>query len=121
MKFDIDNFYEIDEILFREQLDIPAGWKEEIYYNDGEISFSSPMTSNSWSDDKHKIGVIESITINEFEGFYQDSEQDTTVQVNGDENIDIDEAIDRIVSNYADDWNIEIKEKLKQRLNIDVL
>jgi hypothetical protein len=63
--------------LVKEAFSIPDGWKEEIYVEDGEVEFSSPMTSNTYSGiDAHTPlpsyrGDIESMRIGDFEEFYE--------------------------------------------------
>lgn len=63
----------LSDVLFREQLEIPQGWKEEVYFNRKTkvLSFSSPLTMNMWSDDPTKVGEIEGITIGDFDGYYE--------------------------------------------------
>lgn len=119
-----DNEYELKNILFRQALTIPKGWQQEVYWNKDseELTFSSLMTKNSWSDSKDKIGVIDSISISDFEAFYEiDDGEFVEVDDNGNEIdekftdksyeryykessiITRDEAIDRILDNVLDD------------------
>jgi hypothetical protein len=65
--------------LVREALTLPDGWKEEIYVENGQVVFSSPITLNTWvgKDDcpsEHLdsyIGDLHSLTWGEIEGFYE--------------------------------------------------
>lgn len=34
--------------LVREMLNLPQGWHEEVYVENGEVVFSTPLTQNSW-------------------------------------------------------------------------
>jgi hypothetical protein len=69
-KYNIDETG-INEILVRESLDIPQGFHEEIYFNmkTNELSFSSPMTSNSWTDSTDIVGIIEHFSYSDLEGW----------------------------------------------------
>ncbi len=65
------------EDLVREALSIPNGWKEEIFVEDGEVSFSSPMTKNTYSGktpfeplDSY-VCDLEHMSIGDFEEFYE--------------------------------------------------
>ena len=65
--------------LVKEALSIPDGWKEEVYLENGDITFSAPMTYNTYTaktDDPTKrpenlIGTLESIAIDTFEEYYE--------------------------------------------------
>ena len=60
--------------LVKEALSIPNGWKEEIFVEDGEVSFSGPETHNTYTAiDPHEplaIADLKSMSIGDFEGFY---------------------------------------------------
>jgi hypothetical protein len=66
------------ENLVKEALNIPDGWKEEVYVENGQVVFSSPMTLNSWTakEDNSRepldsyIGDLHSLSWNGIEGFY---------------------------------------------------
>ena len=65
------------EDLVREALSMPIGWKEEIFVEDGEVSFSGPMTKSTYSGktpfeplDSY-VGDLESMSISDFEEFYE--------------------------------------------------
>jgi hypothetical protein len=34
--------------LVREMINLPQGWHEEVYVENGEVVFSAPLTQNSW-------------------------------------------------------------------------
>ncbi len=56
--------------LLKEMFSIPEGWEEEVYCSSqGEISFSSPMTINSYTKSEDLIGRIQSFTISDLEEF----------------------------------------------------
>lgn len=67
------------EDLVREMINLPQGWHEEIYVENGEVVFSEPLTQNSWvgkSDSPSEqldsyIGSIESLNIGDFQGLYK--------------------------------------------------
>ena len=62
--------------LVKEALNIPYGWHEEIYVENGEVVFSAPLTQNSWvgkTDCPNEqldsfIADLHSISVNDFEG-----------------------------------------------------
>lgn len=118
-KIKVDEFTLTD--LIREALSIPDGWKEEIYVENGEVVFSSPMTLNSWTTKKDNsrepldtyIGDLHSLRWNDIEGFYLRSDGrieldnpydgDTEGEYYGEvEIIEKDEAIDRITQIIQD-------------------
>ena len=67
------------ENLVKEALSIPNGWKEEIYVENGEVVFSSPMTLNTWTGTEDcpsehldsYAGDLHSLNWGEIEGFYE--------------------------------------------------
>ena len=129
------------EDLVREAFNFSEqGWIKEVWYNKktGEISFSGWMTSNSWNESESKndvkLGIIESSSISDLEGFYQID--DDFVEIDDEcneideefkiENYDryygeessivtIDEALDRIEQvAYDGDWYEDIFNKLNE-------
>ena len=118
------------EILLREAVQIPFGWKKEVYYNNktDEISFSSLMTSNSWTDSDDKVGEIDNYDgnegakiINENWVEVDDMENETDPDFKEDYKryynessiISMDDAIDRWASWGEDDgWYSEIRENI---------
>ena len=65
---DVDKFREkvrkqLSEKLLKEMVSIPSGWEEEVYCSDeGEISFSSPLTPNTHTRSPDIIGSISALT-----------------------------------------------------------
>ena len=67
------------EDLVKEMLEIPDGFHEEVFIENGKVVFSAPLTQNTWigKDDcpsEHLdsyIGSIESISVGDIEGLYQ--------------------------------------------------
>ena len=67
------------ENLVCEMLNLPQGWHQEVYVENGEVIFSEPLTQNSWvgkSDAPSEqldsyIGKIESLSIGDFQGLYK--------------------------------------------------
>ena len=133
-----NNLYNLSEILLKEQLNIPSGWIEEVYYDKEtqELSFSSPMTKNSWTDSDEKVGTIEGVDINDFEGFKEID--DEFVEVDDDYNeidssfkdkeyeryytdssiITRDDAVDRILDiDYDGVWFSDIEEEITNILD----
>ncbi len=75
------------ETLLKEALNIPNGWHEEVWVEDGFVVFSAPMTQNSWSTkgvmngtEPNYIGDLDSTSIGDFEGFYQ--REDGKIEIN---------------------------------------
>jgi len=57
--------------LLEKAFSLPSGWFVEVYVqDDGRVIFSSPMTGNTWTDDPHKVGKIEAMSIGDVEGMY---------------------------------------------------
>lgn len=57
--------------LLEKAFSLPSGWFVEVYVeDDGRVVFSSPMTGNAWTDDPHKVGKIEAMSIGDVEGMY---------------------------------------------------
>lgn len=70
------------EDLIREALTIPNGWKKEVHVEaDGTVTFTSPMTSNTWTgktDNPREpldsyVGDLHSLNWGEIEGFYYEN------------------------------------------------
>ena len=67
------------EDLVREMINLPQGWHEEVYVENGEVIFSEPLTQNSWVGKSNcpseqlnsYIGSIESLSIGDFQGLYK--------------------------------------------------
>lgn len=67
------------EKIVKEALNIPDGWKEEVYVENGEVVFSSPMTLNTWTGKENcpsehldsYVGDLHSLNWGEIEGFYE--------------------------------------------------
>jgi hypothetical protein len=68
------------EDLIREALTIPNGWKKEVHVEaDGTVTFTSPMTPNTWTgktDNPREpldsyVGDLHSISWGDIEGFYE--------------------------------------------------
>ena len=62
-------------MFVQKAITLPQGFKSEVYKNRrGKISFSSPLTSSTWTNDPDKIGEIQSLSIGDVEGFYERSD-----------------------------------------------
>jgi hypothetical protein len=60
----------IYDTLISEMNDIPYGFEEEVYYSKEKgLSFSSPMTSNTWTREDDCIGRIVSLPWHDLECF----------------------------------------------------
>lgn len=57
--------------LVKEALSIPDGFHVEVYVENGKVSFSEPLTTNSWTDSKYNVGTIHSMSIGDVDGFYE--------------------------------------------------
>jgi hypothetical protein len=58
------------ETLIQEMNDIPYDFEEEVYYTkENGLSFSSPMTSNTWTREEDCIGRISSLPWYDLECF----------------------------------------------------
>jgi hypothetical protein len=59
------------DYCFKEAVQIPEGCIEEVYFNKEtkEISFSSPMSSNSWTRSDDKVGIIEHFNFSDIKGW----------------------------------------------------
>ena len=120
-KIKVDEFTLTD--LIREALSIPNGWKEEIYVENGYVKFTSPITRSTYtvqSDNPSEpldsyVGDLESMSISDFEGFYERDDGQVEVRWEGQtekavegeyydevEIIEKDEAIDRITQIIQD-------------------
>src|SRR4030042_2817726 len=101
------------ERIVKKCLALPNGFEAEVCWKDGKLSFSEPLTGNTWTEDPTKIGRIESMSIDDFEGFHvrEDGQveiEDEDSKVKGEyyDNIEIisrEEAIERIVQICEDD------------------
>jgi uncharacterized protein YdaT len=62
---------EAEDFCLKESIQIPSGFMEEVYFNKEtkEISFSSPMSKNSWTRSEDKVGEIESFNFSDLEGW----------------------------------------------------
>jgi len=59
------------ERFVKEALRLPAGWTAEVYRSKrGKLSFSSPMTHNTFTKDPAVIGRIEALSIGDVDGFF---------------------------------------------------
>lgn len=101
--------------LVKEALTTPNGWKKEVYVENGEIEFSSPMTQNSYigTDANTPIAFadIQSLSFSELDGFRE--EDDGTITING-EKVSYDEALDA-AENVLLDYSLgELYEKLRK-------
>lgn len=68
------------EDLIRESISIPNGWKKEVHVEaDGTVTFTSPMTPNTWTgktDNPREpldsyVGDLHSLSWGDIEGFYE--------------------------------------------------
>jgi len=137
--------YKIREQIIKESFLIPYGWEEEIYYNkrSKKISFSEPMTHNTWTRSDDIVGRVEGTSISDIEGFKL-TDQDEYIEVEDEEGkiakgfnteewyqyyqnssvITYDEAMDRIIeiaeNNDIEPWyqdiidEIEVMEGMKE-------
>lgn len=93
--------------LLNEAFTIPDGWKEEVYVQNGEVSFSSPITQNThtgidaYTPLPEYVGDLQALNISDFEGFYE--QEDGTFNVDG-EILTREEAIDAIATTYQEDY-----------------
>ena len=93
--------------LLKEAFSIPQGWKEEVYVEDGYVTFSSPMTQSThtgidaYTPLTEYVADLESLSISDFEGFYE--QENGTVYVD-DEVLSREEAIDAIATTYEEDY-----------------
>jgi hypothetical protein len=62
---------EAEDFCLKESIQIPSGFMEEVYFNKEtkEISFSSPMSTNSWTRSDDKVGIIEHFNFSDMEGW----------------------------------------------------
>lgn len=137
-KFNIDEL-DLNAVLLKEQLQIPQGWREEVYFDKdtNEISFSSPLTGNTWTDSDDIVGSIDSLNLSDLEGWKRIDDEFVEVDDNQNETdpdfkdeeyeryyedssiITVDEAIDDRLSNIADEesWFPGIKEAIEDIKN----
>jgi hypothetical protein len=55
--------------LIEKALSLPSGWFVEVYVeDDGRVVFSCPLTGDTRTDDQHKVGTLESMSIDDIEG-----------------------------------------------------
>ncbi len=125
------SIYDLNEILFRESLNIPRGWSKQVYFNPNtkEIFCSLSEKENKWINSANKVGAITSFNFADVKGwkqinekfvevndgsnkidmYFQDSEYERSFE-NG-SIIDKEVAIDRILANKvaAEDWYKEIE------------
>lgn len=111
--------YKICEFEFRdlitEALTTPNGWKKEIYVENGEIEFSSPMTMNSYTgidaNTPIAFAAIEGLSLSELDGFSE--EDDGTITING-EKVSYEEALD-VAEDVLIDYSLgDLYEKLRK-------
>jgi len=109
--------------LIKESLEIPNGFHEEVYYNKetNELTFSSPLTNNNWTNDPDKIGTIESLDINDLEGFYQINDEFVEIDDNCNEtdiNFSI-EDYERFYSNSSIESYNDVMDRIIEIADID--
>lgn len=107
--------------LLKEAFSIPDGWKEEVYVEDGYVTFSSHMTLNTHTGiDANTplpeyVGDLESLDFSDFEGFYEREDGQVEFDFDGigavkgeyyDKVLIVprDEAIDMIATPYEEDY-----------------
>lgn len=109
--------YKISEFEFRdlisEALTTPNGWKKEIYVENDEIEFSSPMTMNSYTGTDANTPIafadIQGLSLGELDGFRE--EDDGTITIDG-EKVSYEEALDA-AENVLIDYSLgELYEEL---------
>lgn len=69
----------IKDLVHAALIEIPNGWKREVYVENGKVVFSEPLTLNSWvgKEDcpseqlESFVGNLHSLTWGEIEGFYE--------------------------------------------------
>ena len=94
------------ERIVKKCLALPNGFEAEVCWKDGKLSFSEPLTGNTWTEDPTKIGRIESMSIDDFEGFHVREDGQVEIEDEYYDNIEIisrEEAIERIVQICEDD------------------
>ena len=124
------------ENLVKEALSIPDGWKEEIYVENGEVVFSSPMTINTWTGTEDcpsehldsYVGDLHSLNWVEIEGFYErkdgkielDNPYDGEAEGEYYDKVNIltvDEAIEAL-ANYLDNGASEVSQLFSEITNL---
>jgi hypothetical protein len=103
------------EDLIREALTIPNGWKKEVHVEaDGTVTFTSPMTPNTWTGKENcpsehldsYIGDLHSLRWGEIEGFYE--RQDGKIEVDNPYDGDAEGEYYEKVTVYTQEEAIEI-------------
>lgn len=93
--------------LLKEAFSIPDGWKEEVYVEDGYVTFSSPMTQSThtgidaYTPLPEYVADLQSFRIGDFEGFNE--REDGSIEADG-EILTREEAIDAIATTYEEDY-----------------
>ena len=113
--------------LLKQGLAIPEGCHVEVYMDKGNVTFSAPLTQNTWTKDPEKIGEIEAFTFGDIRGFFKRSDGKVEIEAAGKKKgefysqcaiVSVTEAINRLVEiAYDEDWEqVKLLQKSKKYL-----